>query len=44
MEHRQSDPDIIPALVLRMNPHYQTQRGSCGMMTGRMQPEVLLAW
>ncbi len=44
MEHRQSDPDIIPALVLRLNPQYQTQCGSCGMMTGRMQPEVLLAW
>ncbi len=44
MEHRQSDPDIIPALVLRLNPHYETRCGSCGMMTGRMQPEVLLAW
>ena len=44
MEHRQSDPDIIPALVLRLNPHYQTQCGSCGMTTGRVQPEVLLAW
>lgn len=44
MEHKQTDPDVLPALVLRLNPQYQTQCGSCGMMTGRMQPEVLLAW
>jgi FkbM family methyltransferase len=44
MEHRQSDPDIIPALVLRLNAHYETRCGSCGFRTGRMQPEVLLAW
>jgi FkbM family methyltransferase len=44
MEHKRSDPDVIPALVLQLNPHYQTRCGSCGMTTGRVQPEVLLAW
>jgi FkbM family methyltransferase len=44
MEHKQSDPDVIPALVGRLNPQYQMRCTECGNTTGRIQPEVLLAW
>ncbi|MGO9129019.1 MAG: FkbM family methyltransferase [Bryobacteraceae bacterium] len=44
MEHKQSDPEVIPALVQRLNPNYQTRCTECGNTTGRIQPEVLLAW
>jgi FkbM family methyltransferase len=44
MEHKQSDPDEIPALVKRLNARYEMQYGDCGSATGRVQPEVLLAW
>jgi FkbM family methyltransferase len=44
MEHKQSDPDVIPALVQRLNPNYQMRCTECGITTGRVQPEVLLAW
>jgi FkbM family methyltransferase len=44
MEHKQSDPDVIPALVQRLNPNYRMRCTECGNTTGRVQPEVLLAW
>jgi FkbM family methyltransferase len=44
MEHKRSDPDVIPALVRRLNPQYKMRCTACGGRTGRVQPEVLLAW
>jgi FkbM family methyltransferase len=44
MEHKRSDPDVIPALVQRLNPQYKMQCTVCGNRTGRVQPEVLRAW
>lgn len=44
MEHKQSDPEEIPALIQRLNSQYQMRYGVCGCTTGRVQPEEIFAW
>jgi FkbM family methyltransferase len=44
MEHKQSDPEEIPALIRRLNGQYQMRCGVCGYTTGRVQPEEIFAW
>jgi FkbM family methyltransferase len=44
MEHKQSDPEEIPALIQRLNSQYQMRCGICGYTTGRLQPEEIFAW
>ncbi len=43
LEHRQSDPDTIPALTRKLWPDYQEECGPCGNIADHMQPGVMFA-
>jgi FkbM family methyltransferase len=43
LEHRPSDPRVIPALTRQLWPGYATECGPCANMNGHFQPVVMFA-
>jgi FkbM family methyltransferase len=43
LEHRPTDPEILPRLAQRLWPNYQTECGACTMMNGHLQPVIMYA-
>jgi FkbM family methyltransferase len=43
LEHRKTDPAVIPALTRQLWPGYGTECGPCANMNGHLQPVVMFA-